>query len=275
MKCVITDLDGTIIHNHKLSENNKKAINILLENNIKVLFATGRSLNHVSSIYDQIGFKCDSILFNGGCFLKADGTISDISYLSGTQVKETAKIFLKHNISAIYYSLNEIYTLNIDSVKASFKHAMMLEIKKDFEPSYYQNLIVLNDIEELKTKEIIKSEAMSANLNLLNMCKTELKEIEGCAVVSALTRNIEVTSKNATKGKVGKWYCDQNKIPLNDVVVFGNGRNDISLFETFENSYAVKDSTAEVKKAAKNICGLSYEDGFYHQIKLLLKNRGG
>ncbi len=275
MKCVITDLDGTIVHNHKLSANNKRAINLLLENDIRVVFATGRSLNHVSSVYDQLGFKCDSILFNGGCFLEADGSISNINYLSEAQIDEVATVFIQNNISTIYYSLNEIYTLDLESVKESFRKAMVLEIKKDFDASYYQNMIVLNSIEELKTKRIIKCEAMEADLNLLKRCKLELNEIEGCSVVSALTRNIEVTSKEATKGEVGKWYCDKNKISLKDVVVFGNGRNDISMFEIFKNSYAVENGAVEVKNAANNICGLSYEDGFYHQIKLLLKNKGG
>ena len=45
IKCVVSDLDGTLLYNGKISDNNLRAIKLLEKNNIKFIIATGRNEN--------------------------------------------------------------------------------------------------------------------------------------------------------------------------------------------------------------------------------------
>ena len=48
---------------------------------------------------------------------------------------------------------------------------------------------------------------------------------------------------------------------IDEVMVFGDARNDVSMLECIPNSYAVENAIKEAKDAAKYTCGSNDDDG--------------
>ena len=63
-------------------------------------------------------------------------------------------------------------------------------------------------------------------------------------------------------------------IAKEEVAVFGDGLNDLSMFELFPNSYAPANAEPEIRKRAKEVIPSNNDDGVGKKIfELLYKNK--
>ena len=70
---------------------------------------------------------------------------------------------------------------------------------------------------------------------------------------------MEIMPKEATKSNAIKQLKD--KLGCDKLVVFGDGKNDIDMFECADVAYAVENAHEELKKYATGIIGANDEDG--------------
>ncbi len=64
----------------------------------------------------------------------------------------------------------------------------------------------------------------------------------------------QATKANAIKTLKGLWQCDR-------VVSFGDGINDIPMFQISDECYAVKNAVEELKNMATSVIGSNDSDG--------------
>lgn len=76
---------------------------------------------------------------------------------------------------------------------------------------------------------------------------------------------LDVHHKNANKGNA----VLNLKIKLNasNIICFGDGDNDLSMFKSSDESYAPENSIPEIKKAASKVIGNNNEDGVAHFLR--------
>ncbi|MCD7840341.1 MAG: HAD-IIB family hydrolase, partial [Erysipelotrichaceae bacterium] len=100
----------------------------------------------------------------------------------------------------------------------------------------------------------------------------ELKNIDNIYVSSSFRNNIEVTDLHATKGAIIKLIAQKLNIQDDEVMVIGDGLNDLTMFEMFENSVAVENSEDVIKKLAQYHVDSADNDGVAEAIeKYVLK----
>lgn len=72
---------------------------------------------------------------------------------------------------------------------------------------------------------------------------------------------LEVVSGEANKASALEFLLSQLGIASDEVIVFGDGANDVPLFERFRNSVAVENAIPEVKRNARYLTARGDEDG--------------
>ena len=97
-----------------------------------------------------------------------------------------------------------------------------------------------------------------------------IKEFPHLSIVSSYPENIEINAKEAKKGNALEVAIEKLGFTKDEVAVFGDGLNDISMFQLFPNSYAPTNAEYEVKKEAKEIIPSNNDDGVGKKINELL-----
>lgn len=88
--------------------------------------------------------------------------------------------------------------------------------------------------------------------------------------------NLELTQKGCQKGEALLWLCDYLGIPSDEVVVFGNGSNDVSMLTCVHYGVAMGNSAESVKAAANYCTQSNTEDGVARFLERMfpLQDRG-
>ncbi len=86
--------------------------------------------------------------------------------------------------------------------------------------------------------EVIKVEAFSHDETEIQKVIPYFKDMKEIAYLSSYPDNVEITNENAQKGLILEKVIDQLNIKKEEVIVLGDGMNDITLFERFPYSFA-------------------------------------
>ena len=79
--------------------------------------------------------------------------------------------------------------------------------------------------------------------------------------------NLELTRKGCNKGEALLWLCNYLGIADDEVVVFGNGSNDVSMLTCVPYGVAMGNSADDVKAAAQYCTDSNTEDGIAHFLE--------
>lgn len=83
---------------------------------------------------------------------------------------------------------------------------------------------------------------------------------------------MEITSPLVSKGTALQTYVAQHGFTKEEVLVFGDSENDLSMFSCFPNSVAVANACTQIKNAARYHCKEAKEDGVVQFLEMLIKH---
>ena len=134
-------------------------------------------------------------------------------------------------------------------------------------------LIFQKSIEESCAQEIIQM-LMEKKLDFeINTSVGEfLKKRQDITVTSSATWNIEITDRQANKGAMLEQIAEYYGWSKEEVLVFGDGNNDISMFEKFPHSRAVKNAVESLKKNAEKVIESNRDDAVAQEVCRLLQH---
>lgn len=271
MKCVVSDLDGTLLNRGLLSEKNKKALKMLQERGIDFIIATGRDLSQTKSLFDELGFVCDSILLNGACYMNKNYDIEFTIGIDKEAIIKASEIIFSMGLGLMFYTKDKVLSYKTrDLVCEDFYNALMEYSSNIVGKEFYDAIVEVNDLDELMEHVPLNGEVMSVRGDVVEECRKKLKEIDSLSVTSSIPKEIEFTSTKANKGNAVLEVCRRKGFKPDEVVLFGDGGNDLSMFKMFERAYAMGNADPVIQKAAKYHCPSVEEDGFYYQILELL-----
>ncbi|WP_308644043.1 HAD family hydrolase [Oceanotoga sp.] len=269
MKTFVFDLDGTLLNsNSEISKKNIEAMKMIIQSKNQLILASGRMLISMKKIIDKyipfIKGISPIISYNGAYIIDEKDKLIYESIID----KQVAVDLINHlrNIK----SHRQIYVKDVliseeenDFIEFYSKHANVdYKIVKDLNDFIMQKdndpLKILCIDDELKIREI-ENEIQNKFSNKLN-------------IVLSFKNFLDIMSKEASKGNAIKKISKIYNINFEQLYVFGDSNNDISMFEITNNSFTLNNANKNVKSAAKHILPSNDEDGVYYAVKKILND---
>ena len=122
---------------------------------------------------------------------------------------------------------------------------------------------------QIKTQKIF---IFSEEQNKLKNIKEFLKKRQDITVTSSAPWNIEITDRQANKGAMLEQIAEYYGWSKEEVLVFGDGNNDISMFEKFPHSRAMGNAVESLKKNAEKVIESNRDDAVAQEVCRLLQH---
>lgn len=264
----ISDLDGTLLQNDAtLSPYTLDTLSYLDKKGVCFSYATARSLATASVVTKGYTPKAPVIIYNGTFIIDAATKKRLLSRaFSDTDVAEMVEIFRKKDF------FPTVYAFFGDREKYSFVKERLTPEALDFVSTHTwderQNPII--DESALFNGEVFHITCI-AKENILIELQSELEKHAQCVrYIDTYSGNwwLELHPKGATKASA---ILELKKmLGCDRVVCFGDGKNDISMFEACDEAYAVSNADSDLKKIATAIIDSNESDGVAKYLRRIL-----
>lgn len=267
IKIIASDLDGTLLNNGELSENNYKAVKQLQENGIEFVMASGRNITEIKLV-DFRDIVCPKVLINGGVVIDEDYNVISATYMSYEEMATILGYINKYKVGAIFYGTEKRYAVNVSIMADSFKADGDV-----FGPNFFNDLKEIKSLDEIDV-DICKVEVMDGvRFDMLKEMGDKILTTKKFGVTSSYPNNIEVTPLNVDKFRGLKSILEKNDYKDDEVAIFGDSDNDFELFENVTESYAMGNANDRIKSHAKYVIGSCEDDGFYLEVMKILHSK--
>ena len=286
-KLVAIDLDGTMLNQYGIvTEETKKTIEQVQKQNVEVIIASGRPIDSIKTISNEI--KSDKYFISGNGAILYDIQKDEIIYentLKKQKVLDIIKICEENSIYYNIYTEKEIIAKSLDcNVLYYFKE----NLKKEEENKTHINII--SDIYEYiknKDEKIIKITICDKTKIIFNSIMRKLKEISEIEVleVSHMSRKMirqgteevpieyyytEISAKNVDKWGAIEMLAEKMQITKDEIITIGDNVNDKKMLENAGMGVAMGNSSPEIQKIAKYVTKSNGEDGVAYALKGLI-----
>jgi len=284
IKLIASDMDGTLLNSkHKISKENLEAIKKAQEIGVKFAISTGRMYEDVKPLLDEADLRCQCIVLNGGEYIDEDGKVLEGIYIGKKEASEIINMVIKENIVAEIYTNQGLHTVNTKEetltevayrIKAFDPETSIEDAMKIAETHpHFVNLKYITDIDGFLNSDIKigKFVTFYNDEKTTVKVKRKLESIEGLAISSTFTKNIEINNKEAQKGLILAKVAEKMGIKRDEVMVIGDSFNDYSMFTEFEESFAMGNAVPQIKEVAKYITDTNDNAGVAKAIYKSLK----
>ncbi len=267
----ISDLNGTLLNSeHQLSSLTKVKLNHLISDGAKISVATSRTPASIVPLLKDVNFQLPIIVMNGAALydMKEKKYIY-VKNFNKADRDELFQLFHKNNVSPFAYSMFEdilhIYYSRLDNPsqqryydnRKSFALKAFIKKYPDEEsPIMYFALYESYEIVQRVFKEL------TALPNADRFDVVYYKSVQDSDYYV-----LTVCRGDASKG-LGVLEL-QERIKAEEIVVFGDDNNDISMLEVTSHSYAVDNSSQKIKKFANHIIDVNDSDSVIKTIQKL------
>lgn len=263
MKTVVTDLDGTLLHNGELS---LKSIEILdeFQKHHRLVLATGRNMQSVQSIYQKLHMEEHQtgamILLNGLSFYDfSDHEYKQLSSFDHHTAKRIVHIcyLLFFRITIVTSDKRIPYPCLYDQI-----YDILRYIVKHKKPRHFSKIEIPHNIEKIELGGSIFFELFYF---ILKHCLSSYE------VVRVSQYWIEILPLGVNKVNMLHYLVCKYHISMDDLYVFGDGENDLKMLSYCQNSICPKNSLKRTKTVAHDQCLSNDEDGVANYIDELIK----
>lgn len=246
IKLVVCDLDGTLLHDDKTMD---CSIQSIVESNpgFKLTIASGRNFHIVQDIVNQLHIDIPYILNNGANMWIENKCIFNAT-MDSKQLEKACHILCDYNISFLAYTNNCIYSMG--SLQRLNHFMQRLKGKC--------NLVYNANIRDFISKEVFKVIMIDPNME-------QVKAVinQNCVALQCVQSEGEVyslTSKLASKGTTLSRLMQQMGLSKEEVLVFGDNFNDVSMFKV-ATGIAMGNATQPLKDVAYATTLTNEDDG--------------
>lgn len=290
IKLIVSDMDGTLFNtDQEISPLNLAAIKEAEKQGVRFMIATGRSMDTIGPTADKYGLNCGFILMNG-----AEVRDEQRNIISTINIENDILPTLAHTLDRLGYipeymtnqgaqicGSRERMELNMGYRMLCLDRSHTLTLEEAIEAgktSIFMKSLTRNDtLEDMLAKQLEVRKIIVFNPNIEENRKNRQELIQGfpeLTILSSYPDNIEINAKYAQKGYGLEKAIEKMGISKEEVSVFGDGLNDLSMFELFQNSFAPVNAEPEIQSKAKEIIPSNNDDGVGKKIfELLYKNK--
>ena len=289
-KLIAVDLDGTLLNSYgEVTEYSKKIIKKIIENGIKFIIASGRPIDSIKTIANEIGSNEYFIAGNGSLIYDIKkNTIIYEKYLSKLKVLEIIKICEKNSIS---YNVYTDKTILATSLKYNVLYYYKENLKKEEDKK--TNIHIVDDMYEyvknLEEDKFLKITICDENKSVFNSIMKTIKNINGIDIldVSHMSRKVisqgteqvpieyyytEISLSNVDKWTAIEYLIEQLGIKKEEVIAIGDNMNDKKMIENAGLGVVMEESTPAVTELADDIAQNNNRDGVVKILQKYYKN---
>lgn len=267
IKMIGLDCDGTLLNNNKeLTEHSREVLMRAIEQGVVVLAATGRPLSGIpKEIMEMPGVRY-AITTNGARIvdIRENKTVYK-SLLSPGKIREILTVLEKYDTYKDIFSDGCGYTSRKDweRVEEYLDNPGAVEyVRKSRMP--------VDDIYELLERDGMmfdKAQALFRTVEDKEKAFKEIEKIEGITPTWAYDYNIEVNAAGVNKGTGLLHLGEMLGIRREEIMAFGDGKNDLEMLREAGFGVAVANAIDEVKEAADYITDTNENDGVAKAIE--------
>lgn len=271
---VLSDMDGTLLGpDHKVSQRNLEAVEMLQKKGIPFFPATGRTRQSILATagadfvkilsYDGEVSHLSGVFSQGLVVAGRNGEIIYEAYLSANVIAAVEEYCQQHNFSLIAYAGDTILTTRQTPYTDLIAHYREMPPQLSSKPLHElpNQGIALN-----KLIILAKEEALQAHRPVL----TQLLHNEA-VITKAVPEMLEILPHGTSKGHGVRILLDHYGLSLEECLAFGDGENDIEMFEAVRYGIAVANARPELIKHATLTTLSNHADGVAAVLEGLFK----
>lgn len=285
IKCIVCDLDGTLIKKDDTIE--EKTYHLLKEyinQGIEFIIATGRDINMVIDFMDKYDFDCDLILNNGAQYCNRTQTFNDIYPMNSQSFIKIATILHNYGyLLAIHtdhgkYSLHEqeeFWVYHQELLKKAHEGGPIPQKTFTTREGYLRDFHYVQTPQEIVEQgiQVLKIDARHRDAYSIQGVKEQLN-IPHLDISSSYDDNIEITSEQSNKGLLLDKVLKAKGYQLDEVAVFGDGENDKHMLKHFPYSFAPSNASQHAKESAHYVLASNFDEGAVYEGLMKLKEMG-
>lgn len=260
IKLVVSDVDDTLLRN-ELSLELKQAVKLATESGIEFVLCSGRptiNLRKLAKEFNAFGASINYVAgFNGSEIIDLNSNlILTNNGFNNTEIIELANACKSIDIDYCIYSDTEVVTNNLNNEYAIYEA----------------------ELNKLNLSPDDGSIASNKMLGLSNPCLTEnkIKLLKGMFPDYQINKSkpffIEITKPGVNKAMPVITLSDKLGVSFKECAVFGDGDNDIAMFELDDVSkYVVENCSDNLKKCADKVIPSVDDNGVAKQLMEMIR----
>ena len=289
-KMIAVDLDGTMLNSYgEVTENTKRVIKQTIQNGTEVIIASGRSIDSIKTIANEIESKKYMIAGNGAVIYDIEN--DKIIYEKYIPKSKAIDIIKTCEENSIYYNVYTNKSIIANSLRYNVLYYYKENIKKEESKKTHITLVedILKYVEDMQNEKIMKIFICDSTKSVFNSIIKKFEIIPDVEVldVSHMSRKIikhgttevpiqyyytEISMKN-----VDKWYALEfllNKLHINkdELITIGDNMNDKKMIEEAGLGIVMKGSTPVVTSIADYITDDNNNEGVAKAIEKFVNN---
>lgn len=272
-KIIFIDVDGTLCNDEGfVPESAAIAIKEARKNGHLVYLCTGRSKAEIYDYIMEIGF--DGIIGAGGGFVEVGNKMLYHRKVSEENVRHLVEFFNKHNVDfyiesngGLYASKNLIPKLE-EILYGDIENDPVARDKKEHNPNHFIEALITG--QDLYRDDVNKACFLEPRDISFEQIKEEFKnefEVIHCTVPAFGEDSGELGVPEVHKATAIEVLLKHLNINIKDTIAFGDGLNDIEMFEFCELGIAMGNAKEGLKEIADEITNTHDEGGIYNSLK--------
>ena len=254
VKIVVFDLDGTLYDSHKhIDKDTVHKIIELEQKGIVVGIVTGRFYEELDEVIEKLklreynGFVASSNGLEIHDFL--DGEMKSFTRLSKDEVKELIEEAKKHHMISYVWQNGRYSMFDISFMNGLKKLASVIP----FNVHYIRALRETEFEKSISLEVPLYDKVCFAGLPILKLKKSILKQHPEYRFYDVGRLGTELCKKDVGKLEAIQFICRKKNTSIDCVMAFGDNGNDVDLLASCGYGVAMKNGSAQAKKAAKYI----------------------
>lgn len=270
-KLIAIDLDGTLLNSNGIvSDETKKTLQEIINKNVKIVLTSGRMIDSIKVIAEEIGGQKYLIAGNGSIvydienqeilyknFLKKEKVLDVIKICEENSIyyniyteSEVLTPALKYNV--LYYHKENANREEKDRTKINIVTNMYEYIQNSDREDYLK--ITICDEDRMIFNSIIRRVKQIKDIDVLEVEHMSRKNImQGTEVIELNYSYTEVSATNVDKWEAIKYILEKEQISAEEVIAIGDNINDKKMIENAGLGIAMQGSTPVITEIANII----------------------
>lgn len=266
MNCIFIDVDGTLTTpSGEVPESAQKAIQQARHNGHKVFLSTGRSKSEITDDILKIGF--DGIIGAGGSYIEINNQVIEHTKMTTKEVERITS-FLDDLKVGYYLESNQGLFANQYCEQSILKVVEASE-SKYLAPQWFFEILRQFEKVIIPYDDINKVSFISVD-TAFDVIKNELENdfIVHHGTVAEFGKNSgEIGVYGIDKEVAIKKVLDYLDLPFTKTYAYGDGLNDIAMFNIVDHGVAMENAFDQLKQVANEVTSKAQDDGLYLSFK--------
>jgi len=261
LRLLVSDVDGTLVTSAKaLSEGTIDAVARLRDAGVALALTSGRPPRGLTALVSPLALSMPLAAFNGGLVVSPDLVTILERALPSDALAECRRVLEDAGLDVWVYRGHDWYVRDPSAAHVARESATV-----GFEPTVLEDLSALDE-------DVVKFVGVSDDPSVVARGHQAVREhfADRLTVATSQPYYLDVTSRDANKGRVIDYLCATYGFASDEVAAIGDTETDVSMFERAGVSIAMGNATPSVQRSADFVTRSNDDEGFAHAVATLV-----